>query len=79
MEKEVVVAVELDSDWLHSERRAKSNLDGDLLTCHIFSMFDELKRRGKDLELILITNVNPKKFSFPPLFAESNSNITVTG
>ena len=42
-------------------------------------MFDKLKRLGKDLELILITNVNPKKFSFPPLFAESNSNITVTG
>ena len=51
----------------------------DVITCHIFSMFDELKRLGKDLELILITNVNPKKFSFPPLFAESNSNITVTG
>ena len=44
-----------------------------------FQCLTNTKDSGKDLELILITNVNPKKFSFPPLFAESNSNITVTG
>ena len=41
---------------------------------HISNVWRTKTRKEQDL--ILITNVNPKKFSFSPLFAESNSNIT---
>ena len=45
----------------------------------LYPMFGELKLEKKEqsvADLILITNVNPKKFSFSPLFAESNSNLS---